>query len=346
MILVGAICAVLWGIGWAMGAPIKQRWGMIATVFVGVVLAHLILPIAHPLRMNTGGSWQVWALLAAFVATIWIYRQGLRKLRGKAEPETVVLDASISDTELERYARHIVMPEIGGSGQMRLRQSCVLVIGAGGLGAPALQYLAAAGVGTIGIVDDDMVDATNLQRQVIHRDADIGRPKVESAAQALRELNPYVTVKTYQQRLTTNIAENLIAVYDIVLDGTDNFETRYLVNRACVAKKKPLVSGALSQWEGQVSLFDPARSGPCYQCVFPTAPAPEFAPSCAQVGVFAPLPGVIGSLMGAEALKYVLGAGTPLLGRMAMHNVLDAEARVIKTKQLANCPICHPSLTD
>ena len=342
MILVGAICAVLWGIGWAMGAPIKQRWGMIAAVFVGVILAHLILPIAHPLRMNTGGSWQVWALLAAFVAVIWMYRKGLRKLRVKVQPETVILDASMSDTELERYARHIVMPEIGGSGQMRLRQSDVLVIGAGGLGAPALQYLAAAGVGTIGIVDDDTVDATNLQRQVIHRDADIGRPKVDSATQALRDLNPYVTVKTYQQRLTADIAENLIADFDIVLDGTDNFETSYLVNQACVAQKKPLVCGALSQWEGQVSLFDPSRSGPCYQCVFPTAPAPEFAPSCAQVGVFAALPGVIGSLMAAEALKYVLGAGTPLLNRMAMHNVLDAETRVIKTKQRADCPICHP----
>ena len=343
MILVGTMCAVLWSIGWAMNAPVKQRWGMISAVFVGVILSHLILPVAHPLRMNTGGSWQVWALLAAFVVVVLVYRQGLRKLRGKAQPERVSRSNAMSDTELDRYARHIVMPEIGGSGQMRLRQSRVLVIGAGGLGAPALQYLAAAGVGTIGIVDDDVVDASNLQRQVIHRDADIGLPKVQSAAQALRDLNPYGTIKTFQQRFNAELAGELIAEYDIILDGTDNFETRYLINKICVAQKRPLVSGALSQWEGQISLFDPTQSGPCYQCIFPSAPAPELAPSCSQVGVFTALPGVIGSLMAAEALKYLLGAGTPLLGRMAMYNVLDAQTRVIKTKQRADCPICHPS---
>ena len=344
MILVGTICVVLWVIGWAMSARIQQRWIMILVVFCAVISGHLVLPIAHPLRMNTGGSWQVWALLAAFVAVIWVYRQGLRKLRGKVQPEAVANDGAMSDTELDRYARHIVMPEIGGSGQMLLRKSRVLVVGAGGLGAPALQYLAAAGVGTIGIVDDDVVDATNLQRQVIHRDEDIGLPKVVSAARALRALNPYVRVKTYQQRLTVDIAEAVISNYDIVLDGTDNFETRYLVNQACIAQAVPLVSGALSQWEGQVSLFDPARSGPCYQCIFPTPPAPEFALSCSQIGVFAALPGVIGSLVAAEALKYLLGAGTSLRGRLAIHNVLDAEARIIKTKQRADCPICHPSL--
>jgi len=344
MILVGSICAALWVIGWATGAPIMQRCVMIFVVFCAVIFGHLVLPSAHPLRMNTGGSWQVWALLAAFVAVIWVYRQGLRKLRGKVQPEAVANDGAMSDTELDRYARHIVMPEIGGSGQMLLRKSRVLVVGAGGLGAPALQYLAAAGVGTIGIVDDDVVDATNLQRQVIHRDEDIGLPKVVSAARALRALNPYVSVKTYQQRLTVDIAEAVISDYDIVLDGTDNFETRYLVNQACIAQAVPLVSGALSQWEGQVSLFDPARSGPCYQCIFPTPPAPEFALSCSQIGVFAALPGVIGSLVAAEALKYLLGAGTSLRGRLAIHNVLDAEARIIKTKQRADCPICHPSL--
>ena len=346
MILVGTVCAMLWIIGWAMSAPIQQRWIMIVVVFCAVILGHLVLPIAHPFRMNTGGSWQVWAFLAAFVVIILVYRQGLRKIRGKIQAEAVANDGAMSDTELERYARHIVMPEIGGSGQMRLRKSRVLVVGAGGLGAPALQYLSAAGVGTIGIVDDDVVDATNLQRQVIHRDEDIGLPKVVSAARALRALNPYVTVKTYQQRLTVDIAEAVISDYDIVLDGTDNFETRYLVNQACVAQAVPLVSGALSQWEGQVSLFDPVRSGPCYQCIFPSPPAPEFAPSCSQVGVFAALPGVIGSLVAAEALKYVLGAGTPLRGRLAIHNILDGDARIIKIKKRMDCPICHSHLPD
>ena len=346
MILVGTVCAVLWGIGWAMGAPNRQRWGMIAAVFVGVILAHLILPAGHPLRQNTGGSWELWAIIAAFVAIIWIYRLGLRRLRSRAAPPVRPADDAMSEAELERYARHIVMPEIGGAGQMRLRGAKVLVIGAGGLGAPALQYLAAAGVGTIGVVDDDTVVASNLQRQVIHRDADIGRTKVTSAARAIGELNPYVAVNSYNHRLTGESVEELIGQYDVVLDGTDNFETRYLVNAACVARSKPLVSGALSQWEGQLALFDPARSGPCYQCVFPSAPKPELAPSCAQAGVFAALPGIIGSLMAAEALKYILSAGTPLRGQLAIYNVLDAQNRVLKTKPRADCPICGANSSD
>jgi molybdopterin/thiamine biosynthesis adenylyltransferase len=252
----------------------------------------------------------------------------------------------MSDAELDRYARHIVMPEIGGAGQMRLRGAKVLVIGAGGLGAPALQYLAAAGVGTIGIVDDDTVAASNLQRQVIHRDADLGRAKVTSAAQAIGELNPYVAVNSYNHRLTGEGVEELIGQYDIVLDGTDNFETRYLVNAACVVRATPLVSGALSQWEGQLALFDPAVSGPCYQCVFSDAPKPELAPSCAQAGVFAALPGIIGSLMAAEALKYILSAGSPLRGQMAIYNVLDGQNCVIKTKPRADCPICCSQPSD
>jgi molybdopterin/thiamine biosynthesis adenylyltransferase len=346
MILVGTVCAVLWGIGWAMGAPNRQRWGMIAAVFAGVILAHLILPAGHPLRQNTGGSWELWAIIAAFVAIIWTYRMGLRTLRSRAAPPAARADDAMSEAELERYARHIVIPEIGGAGQMRLRGAKVLVIGAGGLGAPALQYLAAAGVGIIGVVDDDTVATSNLQRQVIHRDADIGRAKVTSAARAIGDLNPYVAVNSYNHRLTGESVGELIGQYDIVLDGTDNFETRYLVNAACVAQAKPLVSGALSQWEGQLALFDPARSGPCYQCVFPSAPMPELAPSCAQSGVFAALPGIIGSLMAAEALKYILSAGTPLRGQMAIYNVLDAQTRVIKTKPRAECPICGAISSD
>ena len=346
MILVGTICAVLWGIGWAMGAPNRQRWVMIAVVFAAVIFAHVILPDGHPLRQNTGGSWELWAIIAAFAAIIWTYRQGLRKLRSRAVAPMHAPEGGMSDAELDRYARHIVMPEIGGAGQMRLRGAKVLVIGAGGLGAPALQYLAAAGVGTIGIVDDDTVAASNLQRQVIHRDADIGRAKVTSAAQALGELNPYVAVNSYNHRLTGEGVEELIGQYDIVLDGTDNFETRYLVNAACVARATPLVSGALSQWEGQLALFDPAVSGPCYQCVFSDAPKPELAPSCAQAGVFAALPGIIGSLMAAEALKYILSAGSPLRGQMAIYNVLDGQNCVIKTKPRADCPICCSQPSD
>ena len=316
---------------------------MIGGVLTLVMVGHLILPENHSVRLNTGGSWQLWALLAAITLIVRIYGQGLQRLRQAVKREPEVISDQMSETELERYARHIVMPEIGGVGQMRLRRARVLVIGAGGLGSPALQYLAAAGVGIIGIIDDDVVDASNLQRQVIHRDADIGLAKVTSAAQTLRDINPYVAVNTYQQRLTDEIATELVSQYDIVLDGTDNFETRYLVNKTCVAQSIPLVSGALSQWEGQVALFDPAQGGPCYQCIFPSAPTPELAPSCAQAGVFAALPGVIGSLMATEALKYILGAGTTMRGKLAIFNILDVETRILLTSQHADCPICYSS---
>ena len=345
MIFVGTICAALWIIGWAMKAPIRQRQLMIGIVFAAVILGHIVLPLEHPVRVNTGGSWHIWALLAGFGGLILIYRTGLRQLRQRVRTTPARDDKHMSDTELDRYARHIVMPEIGGSGQMRLRGAKVLVIGAGGLGAPAMQYLAAAGVGTIGVIDDDVVDATNLQRQIIHRDADIGLAKVESAAQSIRALNPYVAVKTYQRRLEVDIAEVLISEYDIVLDGSDNFDTRYLVNKSCVIQKVPLVSGALSQWEGQVSVFDPNKSGPCYQCIFPEAPREEMLGTCAQVGVFSALPGVIGSLMAGEALKYLLDAGKPLRGRLAIFNILDAESRVISTKSSADCLICQSHLS-
>ncbi len=185
----------------------------------------------------------------------------------------------------------------------------MLVVGAGGLGAPALQYLAAAGVGTIGVIDADMVENSNLQRQVIHKDAAIGMPKVFSAQAEMEAQNPYVKVRPYHRRSTDEIAAELVAEYDLVLDGTDNFDTRYLVNATCVAAGVPLISGALSQWEGQLSVFDPARGAPCYQCIFPEPPAPHLAPSCAEAGVIGPLPGVIGAMMAVEAIKLITGRG-------------------------------------
>ena len=254
--------------------------------------------------------------------------------------------STFSDRELERYARHIIMREIGGPGQKKLKQAKVLVIGAGGLGAPVLQYLAAAGVGTIGVIDEDVVDNANLQRQVIHRDADIGKPKVFSAEAAMLAQNPHVTVRPYNRRLSEDIAADLFADYDVVLDGTDNFETRYLANRTAVALGKPLISGALSQWEGQVSLFDPARGGPCYQCIFPEAPAPGLAPSCAVAGVVGPLPGVVGSMMAVEAVKLITGAGAVLRGELLIYDALYGETRRIALKPRADCPVCgglHPA---
>ncbi|PHQ79449.1 MAG: molybdopterin biosynthesis protein, partial [Thalassobium sp.] len=240
----------------------------------------------------------------------------------------------------DRYARHIVLREVGGPGQKALKDAAVLVVGAGGLGSPALLYLAAAGVGTIGVIDDDTVDNSNLQRQVIHRDADIGTAKVRSAAAAMQAQNPNVAVKTYQRRLDDDIAAALIAEYDLVLDGTDNFATRYLVNATCVQAGVPLVAAALTQWEGQISVYDPAKGAPCYRCIFPQAPDPALAPSCAEAGVIGPLPGVLGAMMALEAVKVITGAGETLRGRMMIYDALYGETRTIAMTPRADCPVC------
>jgi molybdopterin/thiamine biosynthesis adenylyltransferase len=247
---------------------------------------------------------------------------------------------SFSEQELERYARHIVLHEIGGPGQQRLKATRVLVVGAGGLGSPALLYLAAAGVGTLGIVDDDTVSLSNLQRQVLHATAEIGAEKTESAARALARLNPEVAVRTHPLRLDAADAADLVGDYDLVLDGCDNFPTRYLVNATCVALETPLVSAAMSQWEAQISLFDPACGGPCYACVFPEPPEPGMVQTCAQAGIIGALPGVIGSMMALEAIKHVARAGTTLRGAMLIYDALQAEFRRIRLKPEPGCPVC------
>jgi molybdopterin/thiamine biosynthesis adenylyltransferase len=342
MLLVLIMAAVLWGVGAMLKTPKRLRWGMIGMLWVGVVLLHLILPDGHPLRMATGESAALWLLIGGFAAIVLAYRWGLRGLRKRVEtrqePEK---KTSFSEAELERYARHIVLREVGGPGQKALKEAKVLVIGAGGLGSPALMYLAAAGVGTIGVIDDDVVDNSNLQRQVIHKDSDIGLPKVQSAMQAMKAQNPNVEVRPYQRRLMPEIAVELFADYDVILDGTDNFDSRYLANATCVALGKPLISGALSQWEGQVSVFDPHRGTPCYQCIFPEAPAPGLAPSCAEAGVVGPLPGVVGSMMAVEAVKLISGAGQALLGEMLIYDALWGETRKIAIHPRADCPICQ-----
>ena len=233
-----------------------------------------------------------------------------------------------------------MLREIGGPGQRRLKDAKVLVIGAGGLGAPALLYLAASGVGTIGVIDDDVVETSNLQRQVIHTDARIGLPKVRSASEAMRALNPFIEVRPYQRRLDGTLAADLFADYDLILDGSDNFDTRYLANRTAVALGKPLIAAAITQWEGQISLYDPAGGGPCYECVFPVRPAPGAAPSCAEAGVAAPLPGVLGSLMALEAVKVLTGAGDGLRGRLMLFDGLHGENRSITLRKRADCPVC------
>jgi molybdopterin/thiamine biosynthesis adenylyltransferase len=346
MLLVGVMAAVLWGIGAAMGTPRHLRWGMIAGLWAVVTLAHLVLPVGHPIRLATGESAALWLMIGGAAALVLVYRAGLGALRARAGAREAEAEAGttpkplFTETELNRYARHIVLREIGGPGQKAMKQARVLVIGAGGLGSPALLYLAAAGVGTIGVIDDDEVDNSNLQRQVIHRDADIGLPKVQSAMAAMQVQNPSVVVRPYQRRLSAQIAEELFAEYDLILDGTDNFETRYLANAAAVAQGKPLISGALSQWEGQLSVFDPAQGAPCYQCIFPEEPAPGLAPSCAEAGVLGPLPGVVGAMMAAEAVKLITGAGQALRGEMLIYDALYGESRKIAVSRRADCPIC------
>ena len=339
MMLVLTMMAALWGIGWAMKTPKRLRWGMIAALWAAVILANLVLPEANPLRQTTGGDARVWAVLGVLAALVAGYRRGLAALRSKAEPEPVKAGA-FSDSELDRYARHIMLREVGGPGQRRLKDARVLVVGAGGLGSPALLYLAAAGVGVIGVIDDDQVDGSNLQRQIIHTDQRIGMDKVQSAAVAIKALNPFVSLRPYRRRLDEAIAADLLADYDLVLDGSDNFDTRYLVNKICAAQGKPLISAAITQWEGQISLYDPARGAPCYECVFPVRPAAGMVPSCAEAGVISPLPGVIGAMMAVEAVKQITGAGQGLAGRLMIYDALYAETRVIKIKPRADCPIC------
>ncbi|NVO26636.1 HesA/MoeB/ThiF family protein [Donghicola sp. C2-DW-16] len=345
MLLFLVMAGALWGIGVLMKTPKSARWVMILILYFAVLAAHLVLPDGAPLRISLGGSKEPWLIVGGLIGLALVYRVGLRAIRTKiAEKEAPMADAKPKSTfepvELERYARHIVLREIGGPGQKALKEAKVLVVGAGGLGSPALLYLAAAGVGTIGVIDADEVDNGNLQRQVLHADADIGRPKVFSAQDHMLALNPFVTVKPYHRRLTEDFAEELIGEYDLVLDGTDNFATRYLTNRICAKLGKPLISGALTQWEGQLSLFDPANGTPCYQCIFPEAPAPHLAPACAEAGVAGPLPGIIGSMMAMEAVKDITGAGQTVRGRMVIHDALYAETRSITLRARADCPVC------
>ncbi len=284
-------------------------------------------------------------LFVAVILLILLYFHGLGKMRdaasarhsGQAAP---VKPDSLSATELERYARHIVMREIGGTGQKKLRKAKVLVVGAGGLGAPVLQYLAAAGVGTIGVIDDDTVSLSNLQRQVLFDESLLGKPKVFAAQQRLKLLNPFVTVLPYNRRLTGDIAEELFSEYDLVLDGTDSFAARKMINVACARTKTPLVWGAISQWEGQVTVFDPANGEPCFECVFPAPPAEGQAPTCAEAGVMGALPGVIGSLMATEAIKLITGAGTVLKGELLIFDALEGQTRKIRIKSNPACTVC------
>src|SRR5436190_24051885 len=248
----------------------------------------------------------------------------------------------MTEMQIRRYARHIVLPEIGGVGQSRLIAAKVLVLGAGGLGAPVLQYLAAAGVGTLGVVDDDTVDLSNLQRQVIHRTGDIGIPKVASAQRALSDINPEVIVQAHRERLTAANAERLVGAYDIVADGSDNFATRYLLNDTCFRLRKTLVAAAILRFDGQISTYK-AWAGPdhpCLRCIFPAAPAEDAVPSCAQAGVLGALAGTLGALQATEVVKEILGIGRSLSGRLLTYDALEASFDEMTIAKRADCPTC------
>jgi sulfur-carrier protein adenylyltransferase/sulfurtransferase len=253
----------------------------------------------------------------------------------------------LSNEEIARYSRHLIMPEVALDGQKKLKNAKVLTIGTGGLGSPLALYLAAAGVGTIGIVDFDVVDESNLQRQIIHGTSDVGRPKIESARDRLKDINPNVNVVAYEEALTSENALEIFEDYDIVVDGTDNFPTRYLVNDACVLTGKPNVYGSIFRFEGQASVFW-AEEGPCYRCLYPEPPPPGLVPSCAEGGVLGILPGAIGTIQATETVKLILGIGEPLVGRLLLYDALSMSFREMKLRKDPNCPVCgeNPTVTE
>ena len=250
----------------------------------------------------------------------------------------------LSNEEIARYSRHLIMPEVALDGQKQLKAAKVLTVGTGGLGSPLALYLAAAGVGTIGIVDFDVVDESNLQRQIIHGTSDVGRPKVESAYDRLEDINPNVEVRVHEEALTSENALEIFEDYDVIVDGTDNFPTRYLVNDACVLLGKPNVYGSIFRFEGQASVFY-AEEGPCYRCLYPEPPPPGLVPSCAEGGVLGILPGAIGTIQATETVKLILGIGEPLIGRLLLYDALGMSFREMKLRKDPNCPVCGESPT-
>ena len=255
--------------------------------------------------------------------------------------------ASLSNEEILRYSRHLIMPEVGMEGQLKLKQARVLCIGAGGLGSPLALYLGAAGVGTLGMVDFDVVDFTNLQRQIIHGTSDVGRKKLDSAADTLREINPNIGIRKFETRLTSANALELFREFDIITDGTDNFPTRYLVNDACVLTGKPNVYGSIFRFEGQASVFA-TKEGPCYRCLYPEPPPPGLVPSCAEGGVLGILPGLVGVIQATETIKLILGSGEPLIGRLLLVDALSMRFRELRLRKNPDCPACgtHPTVTE
>src|SRR5258708_169710 len=254
----------------------------------------------------------------------------------------------LNNEEIRRYSRHLILPEVGLAGQKKIKAGSVLCIGGGGLGSPIAMYLAAAGIGKIGIVDFDTVDYSNLQRQILHTDADVGRSKAESAKETINSINPNCEVVIHNTRISSESELELIGQYDMVVDGTDNFPTRYLTNDACVLLKKPNVYGSIFRFEGQASVFAPHLGGPCYRCLYPEPPPPGMVPSCAEGGVLGVLPGIVGCIQATEILKLAIGKGTTLVGRLVLFNALDMKFRELKLRRDPACPVCgdHPTIKE
>ena len=285
------------------------------------------------------------AFLIGLICIIYLYIRILRRKSAKTRIELStspdeIPQSSMTETELDRYSRHILLREIGGQGQSKLRKAKVLVVGAGGLGSPILSYLAAAGVGTIGVIDDDLVSLSNLQRQVLFDEDHLDYPKVFAAKDKIKRLNPFIDILPFNRRLTTLEAELLFIEFDLIVDGSDNFSTRQVVNLACVKLNKPLVSGAISQWEGQVSIFNETKNSACYACIFPIEPADGLAPNCVEGGVMGALPGIIGSVMASEVIKKITGAGVNLTNKLMIFDALNNEFSKINIKKNINCKIC------
>ena len=337
-----SLLILAWFLAGYLGVSQNLRATYVGILLAGILGALVLIPETHSFSIRMGG-WAPWATISFIFGVAFLFRLFISALRNKSN-EIYFADVQEADEfsnhELERYSRHIILRELGGLGQRRIKASKALIIGAGGLGAPIIQYLAASGVGTIGIIDHDKVSLSNLQRQVIYLTNQVGEQKVFSAADAIYKLNSNVNVRPYNRRLNSEIAEEIFSEYDVIVDGTDNFETRYIANAAAATTKKPLVSGALSQWEGQVSVFAPHQGGPCYACVFPTPPKDGLALTCSEGGVFSPLPGVVGSVMAVETLKILSQSGETLLGQMFIYDGLRGESRKIKLKPIKKCPVC------
>ncbi len=274
------------------------------------------------------------------------YNYLMKTINPLIAPEAVA-DVSLSHQEVKRYSRHLVMPEVGMTGQKRLKAASILLIGAGGLGSPVAMYLAAAGIGRIGLVDYDLVDYSNLQRQIIHSTADVGRSKIASAKETMLSINPHIQIDSYNTPLTSANALNIIAPYDLVIDGSDNFPTRYLTNDACVLLGKPNIYGSIFRFEGQLSVFY-AEEGPCYRCLFPEPPPPGLVTNCAEGGVLGILPGTVGAMQATEAVKLILGIGESMIGRLMLYDALNMETTEVQLRKNPSCPVCgeRPTITE